>query len=232
LEETYVELPGGSDGTADPPVTAPPCRQLEPPPDPPSTQSEDRTKKTSAEGGDNIPPPPPLPLSSEVSEAKTGNPGLDPELATTAERIYGKGPSTLAFVASLIRRYTEGWLRAAMRQTEQAKPSNRRAYTVGTLKGYDEEGGPPPERASKPEPTPEEIAQDVAWHARLKAEDDARQAAEAEAKAEAAAQAAMMAEHAARQRENVRRGEELIRDIRAAQARKQEDRQRERARVV
>jgi hypothetical protein len=144
------------------------------PPDPPIKVSEDRFmgERTDCPGagdpafgppapveaGSSSPPTPEL-LSSEEGEPE---PEEVAELVREAASVLGAGPAAEGRVRAWCKRWCPGWVRAALGVTSARgdRVNDPAAYTFGTLRRFETEGGPL-ERSAPIAPTQAEI--DAAW---------------------------------------------------------------------
>ena len=132
-----------------------------PPPDPPIEVSGE-TSNTGVGGGEPEPPPPEVCAPDPVEEQIA-------VLAEQARQIIPQAEPPAGWVRSLVARFSLPWVQAAIRRAQERRAAGadiRTGYVIATLKGFSEEGSPPPELLAPP-PAPKVPMDREEWRRRM-----------------------------------------------------------------
>jgi hypothetical protein len=133
---------------------------------------------------DDPPPDPSIEVSGEISNMGVGGEATPPppevcapdseeeQIAALADQVRHVIPEhtpTAGWVRNLVARFSLPWVQAAIRRAQDRRAAGadiRTGYVIATLKGFREEGSPPPELTSPP-PAPKVPMDRDEWRRRM-----------------------------------------------------------------
>jgi len=98
-------------------------------------------------GGQGPEPPPPEVCSLDPTEEHLG------ALVEQVRQVLPEHPAPAPWIRSLVGRFTVAWVQAALRRAAERRTAGAAigtGYIVGTLAGFADEGGPPPDLTAPP----------------------------------------------------------------------------------